>query len=106
MEAVLKDILSVRNSINIPILRERFYGRWIPILQKQNPSVQMLFYWLQRVFLQSSSKFTALAHELNLEVLLEIHTEEELEHFNSEIDLVGINNQKFERFQGRFTTFC
>ena len=44
-------------------------------------------------------EFTALAHELNLEVLLEIHTEEELEHFNSEIDLVGINNRNLKDFK-------
>lgn len=34
------------------------------------------------------SEFTELAHSLNTEVLLEIHTEEELKHFNSDIDLV------------------
>ena len=39
------------------------------------------------------------AMELNLEVLLEIHTEEELEHFNSEIDLVGINNRNLKDFK-------
>ena len=44
-------------------------------------------------------EFTALAHELNLEVLLEIHTEEELKHFNSEIDLVGINNRNLKDFK-------
>ena len=38
-----------------------------------------------------------LAHELNLEVLLEIHTEEELEHFNSEIDLVEHQQPKFKK---------
>ena len=36
---------------------------------------------------------------MNLEVLLEIHTEEELEHFNSEIDLVGINNRNLKDFK-------
>jgi indole-3-glycerol phosphate synthase len=41
-------------------------------------------------------EFTELAHELDLEVLLEIHTEEELKHFNSNIDLVGINNRNLK----------
>jgi indole-3-glycerol phosphate synthase len=40
------------------------------------------------VFLPAQvQEFTDLAHELNMEVLLEIHTEEELKHFNSNIDL-------------------
>lgn len=45
------------------------------------------------------SEFTELAHSLNLEVLLEIHTEEELKHFNSDIDLVGINNRNLKDFK-------
>lgn len=45
------------------------------------------------------SEFTALAHSLSLEVLLEIHTEEELKHFNSDIDLVGINNRNLKDFK-------
>ena len=44
-------------------------------------------------------EFTALAHELNLEVLLEIHTEDELQHFNKNIDLVGINNRNLKDFK-------
>ena len=51
-------------------------------------------------FSNSSSRiYCFLAHELNLEVLLEIHTEEELKHFNSEIDLVGINNRNLKDFK-------
>jgi indole-3-glycerol phosphate synthase len=44
-------------------------------------------------------EFTELSHELGLEVLLEIHTEEELRHFNSAIDLVGINNRNLKDFK-------
>lgn len=45
------------------------------------------------------SEFTELAHSLNTEVLLEIHTEEELKHFNSDIDLVGIDNRNLKDFK-------
>ena len=48
---------------------------------------------------QQVQEFTALAHELDLEVLLEIHTEEELAHFNPDIDLVGINNRNLKDFK-------
>ncbi len=43
--------------------------------------------------------FTGLAHELGMEVLLEIHTEEELEHLNPDIDLAGINNRNLKDFK-------
>jgi indole-3-glycerol phosphate synthase len=44
-------------------------------------------------------EFTELAHQLDMEVLLEIHTEDELNHFNSKIDLVGINNRNLKDFK-------
>ncbi len=38
------------------------------------------------------------AHQLGLEVLLEIHIEEELEHVCEEVDVVGINNRDLKTF--------
>ena len=41
-------------------------------------------------------KVADLSHQLNLEVLLEIHSEEELKHINKNIDFVGINNRNLK----------
>ena len=61
---------------------------------------QMLYYLLLPAYLLNRYRnSTELAHSLNLEVLLEIHTEEELKHFNSDIDLVGINNRNLKDFK-------
>lgn len=38
------------------------------------------------------------AHELGLEVLLEIHSSEELIYINKKIDMVGINNRNLGTF--------
>jgi indole-3-glycerol phosphate synthase len=38
------------------------------------------------------------AHQLGLEVLLEIHQENELGHFCNEVDVVGINNRDLKTF--------
>lgn len=38
------------------------------------------------------------AHELELEVLLEIHNEQELEYVNENIDMVGVNNRNLGTF--------
>ena len=45
---------------------------------------------------------TTLAHNLGLEVLLEIHTQEELDKYNPEIKLVGINNRNLNTFDVDF----
>ncbi len=38
------------------------------------------------------------AHELGLEVLLEIHEESELDHLCEDVDVVGINNRDLKTF--------
>ena len=40
----------------------------------------------------------AKAHELKLEVLLEIHSEQELEYIEDNIDMVGVNNRNLGTF--------
>src|SRR5690606_25461946 len=39
------------------------------------------------------------AKNLGLEVLLEIHNEEELEHICDEVDIVGVNNRNLKTFE-------
>ena len=43
-------------------------------------------------------QFALLAHQLGLEVLLEIHNEEELDWICDEVDLVGVNNRNLKTF--------
>jgi len=38
------------------------------------------------------------AHSLDLEVLLEVHTEEELGHLNAYVDMLGVNNRNLGTF--------
>ena len=45
------------------------------------------------------SLFTSIAHELGMEVLLELHEECELEKIDSEIDMIGINNRNLKDFK-------
>ena len=44
-------------------------------------------------------EMTKLAHDLGLEVLLEIHNQQELDHINDAVDLVGVNNRNLKNFE-------
>ncbi|HRH49419.1 MAG TPA: indole-3-glycerol phosphate synthase TrpC [Panacibacter sp.] len=44
-------------------------------------------------------EFAALSKELGLEVLLEIHNEDELAHICDDIDFVGVNNRNLKTFE-------
>ncbi len=44
------------------------------------------------------ASYEAQAHELGLEVLLEIHSPSELSYINKEVDMVGVNNRNLGSF--------
>ena len=94
-----EDILKIRNEIQIPILRKDFMVDEYQFYEAKSIGADVILLiaaCLSRVQVQ---EFTELSHELGLEVLLEIHTEEELKYFNENIDLVGINNRNLKDFK-------
>lgn len=94
-----QDILEVRNSINIPILRKDFMIDEYQFYEAKSIGADVVLLIASCLSPNQVQEFTALAHELNLEVLLEIHTEDELQHFNKNMDLVGINNRNLKDFK-------
>lgn len=94
-----EDILNVRNHIHIPILRKDFMIDEYQFYEAKSMGADVILLIAACLSPNQVREFTELAHELDLEVLLEIHTEEELKHFNSKIDLVGINNRNLKDFK-------
>ncbi len=94
-----EDILAVRDHIDIPILRKDFMVDAYQFYEAKAMGADVVLLIAACLSPQQVSEFTALAHSLHLEVLLEIHTEEELLHFNTDIDLVGINNRNLKDFK-------
>ena len=95
----LKDVSSVRNQISIPILRKDFMVDEYQFYEAKANGADVILLIAACLSPQQVEEFTHLAHELNLEVLLEIHCEEELMHINNDIDLVGINNRNLKDFK-------
>ena len=95
----LEDILKVRNEISIPILRKDFMIDEYQFYEAKANGADVILLIASCLSPNQVQEFTELSHELGLEVLLEIHTEEELKRFNKEIDLVGINNRNLKNFK-------
>jgi indole-3-glycerol phosphate synthase len=93
------DIVSVRNEIKIPILRKDFMIDEYQFYEAKSIGADVVLLIASCLSPAQVQEFTELAHQLKLEVLLEIHTEDELKHFNSKIDLVGINNRNLKDFK-------
>ena len=95
----LNDVLDVRNEITIPILRKDFMIDEYQFYEAKSIGADVVLLIASCLSPAQVQEFTEFAHQLKLEVLLEIHTEDELKHFNSEIDLVGINNRNLKDFK-------
>jgi len=94
-----EDILSVRNHINIPILRKDFMIDEYQFYEAKSIGTDVILLIASCLSPTQVSEFTELAHSLNLEVLLEIHSEDELKHINKNVDFVGINNRNLKDFK-------
>ncbi|RMZ58536.1 indole-3-glycerol phosphate synthase TrpC [Chryseobacterium nematophagum] len=95
----IEDILSVRDQINIPILRKDFMIDTYQFYEAKSLGADAVLLIASCLSANQVLEFTELSHELGLEVLLEIHTEDELTHYHSQIDLVGINNRNLKDFK-------
>lgn len=94
-----EDILKIRNEIKIPILRKDFMVDEYQFYEAKSIGADVVLLIAACLSPVQVQEFTQLSHELGLEVLLEIHTEEELKCFNKNIDLVGINNRNLQNFK-------
>ncbi|MPS71616.1 MAG: indole-3-glycerol phosphate synthase TrpC [Chryseobacterium sp.] len=93
------DILSVRNHVNIPILRKDFMIDEYQFYEAKSIGADVILLIAACLSPNQVLEFTELAHSLDLEVLLEIHSEEELKHINKDVDFVGINNRNLKDFK-------
>ncbi len=94
-----EDIVEVRKSINIPILRKDFMIDEYQFYEAKSMGADVVLLIAACLSADQVKDFTDLAHQLGLEVLLEIHTDEELKHCHSGIDFVGINNRNLKNFE-------
>lgn len=94
-----EDISEIRNHIHIPVLRKDFMVDEYQFYEAKSIGADVVLLIAACLSPQQVQEFTALSHELGLEVLLEIHSEEELNHMNSLVDLAGINNRNLKDFK-------
>jgi len=93
-----EDILHIRDIISIPILRKEFIVDEYQIIEAKSMGADFILLIAACLTKQEINTFTKQAHSLNMEVLCEIHEEQELEKCNSEIDIIGVNNRNLKDF--------
>ncbi len=94
----LRDIRTARPLVGIPILRKDFIIDSYQLLQARIVGADAVLLIAACLTPEQCATLTAQAHELGLEVLLEVHSPSELSYINKEVDMVGVNNRNLGSF--------
>ena len=95
----IEDVTTVRNKIFCPILRKDFVVDEFQIYEAKAIGADVILLIASALTIYEVKNFSRLAHQLGLEVLLEVHNKEELSYLNENVDMVGVNNRNLKTFQ-------
>jgi len=96
----LDDFLTARASCNLPLLRKEFIIDEYQIIEAKAYGADVILL-IAAILTQAEIKqFSKLAKQLHLDVLLEVHNEEELhKSIMPSIDMLGVNNRNLKTFE-------
>ena len=83
---------------DVPLLRKDFTIDAYQLVEAKAYGASVILLIAACLTPQEVKSLTRSAKDLGLEVLLELHDEEELDHICAEVDLVGINNRNLKTF--------
>lgn len=95
----LQDLKKAKELTNTPLLRKDFMVDEFQIYQAAYYGASAILLIAAALTVKECSDFAKKAKELGLDVLLEIHNEQELQHINEYVDVVGINNRNLKTFE-------
>lgn len=93
-----EDLLIAREN-EISILRKDFIIDEYQLLESRSIGADVILLIASCLTPQRTKELAKFAKELGLEILLELHEEDELEHICDEVDFVGVNNRNLKTFE-------
>ena len=96
----LDDLLTARASCNLPLLRKEFIIDEYQILEAKAHGADVILLIAAILTRAEIKQFSEFAKHLDLDVLLEIHNEEELhKSVMPSLDMLGVNNRNLKTFE-------
>lgn len=96
----LHDLLMARGTVQMPLLRKEFIIDEYQIIEAKAHGADVILLIAAILTRPEITRFSKLAHELQMEVLLEVHNEEELNHaLMPKLDMIGVNNRNLKTFE-------
>ena len=94
----LGDLQKARKLVDLPLLRKDFIIDTYQLFQARVMGADAVLLIATALTEEECRILAETAHSLQLEVLLEVHSEDELKYLNADIDMLGVNNRNLGTF--------
>ena len=94
----LGDLQKARKLVDLPLLRKDFIIDTYQLFQARVMGADAVLLIAAALTEEECRVLAETAHSLQLEVLLEVHSEDELKYLNADIDMLGVNNRNLKDF--------
>ena len=99
------DLTDIRKISKLPILRKDFIVDEYQIYESKLVGANCILIILAMIDQKKADELEAIAQNIGLDVIIEIHNKEELERaINMQSELIGINNRNLNNFETRLET--
>jgi indole-3-glycerol phosphate synthase len=95
----LDDLIQAKVITNVPVLRKDFIVDEWQIAEAKAFGADVILLIAACLSPAEVKQLAAFTKTIGLEVLLEVHNEEELVHICDEVDMVGVNNRNLKNFE-------
>jgi indole-3-glycerol phosphate synthase len=95
----IDELRLARAEVDIPLLRKDFIVDEFQLYEAKSYGADVILLIAACLSKEEVKQLASKAKELQLEILLEIHSEHEIAHICDEIDIIGINNRNLETFE-------
>ena len=101
----LEDLLLARASVSMPLLRKEFIIDEYQVLEAKAYGADVILLIAAVLSKAQIKSLSELAQDLGMEVLLEVHNQDELEKsLMPSLNLLGVNNRNLKTFEVRLET--
>ena len=92
------DLRAARQTCTLPILRKDFTIDEFQLVESRALGADAVLLIAAALTREQCRRFAEIAHQLELEVLLEIHDQSELDYYSEYVDVLGVNNRNLGSF--------
>ena len=99
----IDDVLIADSLVDVPVLRKDFILDEYQVIESKGIGADVILLIAALHGPDEIKRLAKFAKAIGLEVLLEIHTSNELMHICDEVDMVGVNNRNLETFETKLS---